>query len=217
MGEGGAVLTDSLKLNRIINSFRDWGRDCFCPPGVSNTCGMRFKQQQGDLPYGYDHKYTYSHIGYNMKVLDLQPAIGLAQLKKLPHFIKKRRANFKKLQQGLQKYKKYLILPKATRNSNPAWFAFPITVKKTAAFSRQELVSFLEKNKIMTRMIFAGNITKQPAYQGIDYRIVGNLKNTDLVMNNSFFIGVYPGINQEQIKYILSIFEKFFNKLSKGN
>jgi len=210
MGEGGAVLVNSLKLARIVNSFRDWGRDCYCGPGESNSCGLRFKQQLGKLPFGYDHKYTYSHIGYNLKVLDLQPAIGLAQLKKLPLFIKIRRNNFKKLYDGLKKYQDQLILPRATENSNPSWFAFPITVKSSASFTRVNIIEHLEKHKIMTRMIFAGNILRQPAYQNIPHRVVGDLVNTDLVMNNSFFIGVYPGINQNKIDYILKTFDKFF-------
>ncbi|SDC07882.1 CDP-6-deoxy-D-xylo-4-hexulose-3-dehydrase [Candidatus Frackibacter sp. WG11] len=213
MGEGGAVLVDSTKLERIVRSFRDWGRDCYCEPGQDNTCGYRFERQMGTLPYGYDHKYIYSHIGYNLKVLDLQPAIGIEQLKKLPSFIKKRKENFKKLKDGLKDYEDYLILPEATKNSDPSWFGFPITVRKDSGINRADLVNHLEENKIMTRMLFAGNITRQPAYQNVKYRVVGNLENTDYIMNNTFFIGVYPGIDQEKRDYILQVFADYFSKL----
>jgi CDP-6-deoxy-D-xylo-4-hexulose-3-dehydrase len=212
MGEGGAVLVDSTRLERIVRSFRDWGRDCYCGPGQDNTCGSRFERQMGDLPYGYDHKYIYSHVGYNLKVLDLQPAIGVEQLKKLPSFVKQRKQNFQKLKEGLKDYEEYLILPEATKNSDPSWFAFPLTVREESGIKREDLVNYLEENKIMTRMLFAGNITRQPAYQDVEYRIVGDLENTDYIMNNTFFIGVYPGIDQEKIDYILQVFEEFFNK-----
>ncbi|SKA08855.1 lipopolysaccharide biosynthesis protein RfbH [Selenihalanaerobacter shriftii] len=213
MGEGGTVLVDSTKLERIVRSFRDWGRDCYCGPGQDNTCGYRFERQMGTLPYGYDHKYIYSHIGYNLKVLDLQPAIGVEQLKKLPSFIKKRKENFKKLKNGLKDYENYLILPKATEKSDPSWFGFPITVKKDSGVDRADLVNHLEDNKIMTRMLFAGNITRQPAYQNVKYRVVGDLENTDYIMNNTFFIGVYPGIDQDKRDYILQVFADYFSKL----
>jgi len=211
MGEGGALVTNDLTLKRIIMSFRDWGRDCFCEPGMDNTCLKRFSWKLGDLPYGYDHKYIYSHIGYNLKVTDMQAAIGVEQLKKLPEFINKRRENFSSLYNGLKKFKEYLILPEANENSEPCWFGFPILIKNEAPFSRTDIVKFLESNKIATRMLFGGNLIKQPAYEGVNYRIANNLNNTDIIMNNLFWIGVYPGIDENMIKYILSIFEKFLN------
>jgi CDP-6-deoxy-D-xylo-4-hexulose-3-dehydrase len=213
MGEGGAVLTNSLKLERIIRSFRDWGRDCYCKPGMSNTCGMRFNQQFGTLPFGYDHKYVYSHIGYNLKITDMQAAVGVAQLEKLEWFIEKRKYNFKRLKEGLEEFENDLILPKATENSDPSWFGFPITIKEDSKIKRYDLVNYLEKNKIMTRMLFGGNLTRQPAYEDVEYRIVGDLKNTDLVMNNTFFIGVYPGITDEMIDYMLQVFKSFFSEM----
>ncbi len=212
MGEGGAVLTNDIELQNIVRSFRDWGRDCHCEPGTDDTCKMRFKRQMGALPYGYDHKYTYSHIGYNLKVLDLQPAIGLEQLKKLPKFIEARNNNFNILQMALKKYNNALIIPEATKNSTPSWFGFPLTVREDADFTRSEIVAFLEKNKIMTRMLFGGNLLRQPAYEHIEKRVIGELKNTDIIMNNTFFIGVYPGIDKEKRNYIISIFDKFFSK-----
>jgi len=210
MGEGGAVLTNNLKLKRVIASFRDWGRDCWCEPGHDNTCGKRFGWKLGKLPFGYDHKYIYSHIGYNLKITDLQAAIGVAQLKKLPLFIKARRKNFASLYELFKKYEKYFILPQAEKNSQPCWFGFPILVKETAPFARAKIVNYLEENKIATRMLFGGNLTKQPAYQNTKYRIYGDLKNTDLVMNNLFWIGVYPGIKEKQLKYIVKAVNKFF-------
>ncbi|HBM16434.1 MAG TPA: lipopolysaccharide biosynthesis protein RfbH [Lentisphaeria bacterium] len=218
MGEGGAVLTSDMELARIATSFRDWGRDCYCGPGSDNTCGRRFAQQFGTLPKGYDHKYVYSHIGYNLKVTDMQAAVGLAQLEKLPGFIEKRKDNFNKMTGGLKKYEHFLMTPKPTSNSDPSWFGLLLTIKENNKFTKQDLVLFLESNKVMTRQLFAGNITRQPAYQGIECRIVGDLKNTDYIMNNSLFIGVYPGINDEKIKYILSVFDNFFNsKLNTQN
>ena len=210
MGEGGAVLTNSSKLMKIATSFRDWGRDCYCAPGADNTCGRRFSMQFGELPYGYDHKYVYSHVGYNLKVTDMQASIGMAQLEKLPHFIERRKENFKKIYDKLSKYIHSLLLPKATVNSDPSWFGFPITLKEDVGFSREELTNYLESNGLMTRLLFAGNITKQPAYLDIQSRIIGELKNTDYIMNNTFFIGVYPGIEDEQIKYIDTLFINFF-------
>ncbi len=214
MGEGGAVVSNDTLLKRIILSFRDWGRDCWCEPGQDNTCGKRFSWQLGKLPFGYDHKYIYSHIGYNLKVTDMQAAIGVAQLKKLPVFIDKRKKNFRMLYNELKKYEKYFILPQATRNSDPSWFGFPILVKENAPFTRAEVINYLEENRIATRMLFGGNLTKQPAYQSIKYRIYGSLKNTDLVMNNLFWIGVYPGLDEIKIKYILKKFDKFVNRIS---
>lgn len=209
MGEGGAVLTNDSLLRRIIISFRDWGRDCWCEPGHDNTCGKRFSWQLGGLPYGYDHKYIYSHIGYNLRVTDMQAAIGVAQLEKLPKFIEARKKNFSHLYNHLKKYKKYFILPQRTENSDPSWFGFPVLVKEDAPFTRADIVNYLEKNKIATRMLFGGNLTKQPAYENTKYRIFGDLKNSDLAMNNLFWIGVYPGIGSEQMSFILEKIAEF--------
>jgi CDP-6-deoxy-D-xylo-4-hexulose-3-dehydrase len=213
MGEGGSVLTSNPLLKRIATSMRDWGRDCYCDPGCDNTCGRRFKGQHGDLPQGYDHKYVYSHIGYNLKVTDMQAAVGVAQLKKLPLFVEMRKANFKKLYAGLKQYEEYLILPEATPFSDPSWFGFPFNVRENGKFTRTNLAEFLEDNKILTRQLFAGNLTKQPAYKDVDYRISGELTNTDYIMRNTIFIGVYPGIDEVRMSYILSVFDKFFNNL----
>lgn len=211
MGEGGAVLTDNYNLKKIILSFRDWGRDCWCDTGQDNSCHKRFSWQLGQLPYGYDHKYTYSHIGYNLKVTDMQAAIGVAQLKKLPGFIEKRKENFQALFDGLRAYEKYLLLPSATRNSDPCWFGFPIMIRENVPFTRKDLVDYLENNKIATRMLFGGNLLKQPAYSEIKYRVVCGLDNTDRVMNNLFWIGVYPGLTKEMIDYILLKFRSFMD------
>lgn len=210
MGEGGAVLTNDPLLRKIIASFREWGKDCWCEPGHDNTCKKRFSMQFGGLPVGYDHKYIYSHIGYNLKATDMQAAIGVAQLKKLPSFIKARKDNFNYIYNFLEQYNKYFILPQTIKNSQPSWFGFPILVKENALFTRDDIVDYLEKNKIATRMLFGGNLLKQPAYQNIKYRLAGDLKNTDIVMNNLFWIGVYPGITKEKLDYIGKIFNKFF-------
>ncbi|MGC8483841.1 MAG: lipopolysaccharide biosynthesis protein RfbH [Thermodesulfobium sp.] len=209
MGEGGAVNTDNLILERIARSFRDWGRDCYCKPGASNTCGMRFTQKFGNLPLGYDHKYVYSHIGYNLKVTDLQAAVGVAQLRKLESFTERRRYNFNYLLSRLREFDDKIEMPRKLHKSNPSWFAFPLTVREDANFKKNELINFLERKKIMTRPIFAGNLTKQPAYLDVDKRIGSELKVTDKVMNNSFFIGVYPGINDDMLEYIGDTFEDF--------
>ena len=216
MGEGGAVLTDDPTLKKIILSFRDWGRDCWCEPGKDNTCGLRFDKQFGQLPSGYDHKYVYSHIGYNLKLTDMQAAIGVEQLKKLPQFIKSRKSNFLFLKNELIKYEKYFILPEATENSEPSWFGFPILVKDNSTFNRDEIVRYLNENKIATRMLFGGNLLKQPAYKNIKYKVFGSLENTDLVMNNLFWIGVYPGLTDEMLKYMVNIIEEFIEKNSSG-
>jgi CDP-6-deoxy-D-xylo-4-hexulose-3-dehydrase len=213
MGEGGAVCTDEPLLKKIIASFRDWGRDCWCDPGCDNSCSKRFDWKLGDLPHGYDHKYIYSHIGYNLKVTDMQAAIGVEQLKKLPGFIQRRKENFDLLNQGLKKYENYLILPHATQYSDPSWFGFPIIVRSDAPFSRDDLVHYLEEHRIATRMLFGGNLLKQPAYSDMKYRLVGSLENTDIVMNNLFWIGVYPGISQDKIDYIISTFNIFFERI----
>lgn len=215
MGEGGAVLTNDPKLAKIAKSFRDWGRDCHCNPGQNNACGMRFKKQYGNLPFGYDHKYVYSNIGYNLKVTDMQAAVGLAQLEKLPMFIEKRKVNFDRINERLKKYEEYFVIPKATEKSVPSWFGYPLTVKENDKFTRNELTQHLEDNNIMTRLLFAGNITKQPAYLDIECRIIGDLENTDTIMNNTFFIGVYPEIDTPQVDYIEQVFADFFNKIDK--
>lgn len=212
MGEGGCVLTNKPLIKTLVESFRDWGRDCWCAPGEENTCGKRFDWQLGGLPHGYDHKYTYSHIGYNMKVTDMQAAVGVAQLKKLPGFIEKRKENFQRLYNGLKEFEHFIVLPKAEPNSDPSWFGFLITVRPEAAFSRNELSEYLEKNKIATRALFAGNLLLQPAFQDIEHRVVGDLKNTDTIMNQTFWIGVYPGITEEMIAYILDVFRTFFSR-----
>ena len=215
MGEGGAVLTNDSLLNKIIASFRDWGRDCWCEPGHDNTCGKRFGWQLGKLPFGYDHKYIYSHIGYNLKVTDMQAAIGVEQLKKVPGFIEKRKENFRMLYDELRKYEKYFVLPVATENSEPSWFGFPILVREDAPFTRAEIVNYLEENKIATRMLFGGNLTKQPAYENIKYKIIGSLENTDLVMNNLFWIGVYPGLTGEMVKYMIVKIVEFIESINE--
>ncbi len=209
MGEGGAVVSHSEELARIAKSFRDWGRDCYCGPGEDNTCGVRFTQQFGRLPVGYDHKFVYSHLGYNLKVSDMQAAVGVEQLKKLTQFVDKRKENFKLFYDGLKKFEDKLILPKATENSDPSWFGFLVSTRKDAGVSRNELVQFLNRNRIHTRNLFAGNITRQPAFEGVDMRIVGDLTNTDYIMNNTFFMGLYPGNGKEEIDYVISKFEEF--------
>lgn len=210
MGEGGGVMTNNFLLNKIATSIRDWGRDCYCDPGADNTCGRRFQMQFGKLPFGYDHKYVYSHIGYNLKVTDMQAAIGVAQLKKLDYIIQARKDNFKKLWKGLEKFQEYLLLPVATENSDPSWFGFPITVKENDKFTKNEIVEYLENANILTRQLFAGNMTKQPAFLNIECRIIGDLANTDYIMNNTFFIGVYPKIGDVEMEYIIKTFEEFF-------
>lgn len=216
MGEGGCVLTRHAQLKKLVESFRDWGRDCWCAPGVANTCGKRFGWQLGSLPFGYDHKYTYSHIGYNLKLTDMQAAVGVAQLKKLPDFIDMRRRNFQRLHEGLKPFEEFLILPQATPNSDPSWFGFLITVRPEAPFSRDNLIQYLEKHRVATRLLFSGNITRQPAYQSVDYRVVGDLTNSDLIMNQTFWIGVYPKLTPQMIDYTLDLFADFFRRYSPG-
>lgn len=205
MGEGGAVLTDKPRLKKLVESFRDWGRDCWCDPGKDNTCGKRFDWQLGELPHGYDHKFTYSHIGYNLKATDMQAAVGVAQLKKLPGFIEKRRANFNYLKEKLGQLQDFLVLPEATPNSEPSWFGFPIYVRPEASFTRDEAVRWLNVHKIGTRLLFGGNIVRQPAYRGQNYRIVGDLKCSDEVMRHVFWIGVYPGLTEPMLDYMCEI------------
>jgi len=210
LGEGGCVLTNDDNLARIARSFRDWGRDCYCGPGENNTCGKRFTQQFGSLPYGYDHKYIYSEVGYNLKVTDMQAAVGVAQLDKLEGFTQKRKENFNKLYEGLKLFEDRIVLPQATSNSDPSWFCFLITVRENAGFSRNDFTGFLEMNAIETRNLFAGNLICQPAFQDKPMRTINDLRNTDYIMNNAFFVGVYPGIDDEQIEYMLDTFIKFF-------
>lgn len=209
MGEGGAVFTNNRNLKRIAESFRDWGRDCFCEPGKNDTCGKRFGWQLGDLPKGYDHKYTYSHVGYNLKITDMQAAIGIPQLQKLPDFIKIRQTNFSYLLEGLSPLEEYFILPKPTNHSEPSWFGFPITIKDPSIFSRERLVGFLASKLIDTRPLFAGNITKQPYFKKLNYKTSNDLSNTDKIMNDSFWIGVYPGITLEMLDYVIKSFKEF--------
>ena len=210
MGEGGAVFTNNSKLKMIIESFRDWGRDCYCPGGKDNTCGKRFCWQLGDLPEGYDHKYTYSHLGYNLKITDMQAACGLAQLNKLDSFIQARKNNFKYLCDRLKSCEDYLILPEATKDSDPSWFGFLITIKSEANVRRVDLLEYLDQNKIGTRLLFAGNLTRQQYMKGRKYRISGELTNTDIVMNDSFWIGVYPGLTEEMLDFTIEKIEQFF-------
>jgi CDP-6-deoxy-D-xylo-4-hexulose-3-dehydrase len=203
MGEGGAVFTNNLELKQIAESFRDWGRDCYCPPGKDNTCGKRFCWKLGNLPEGYDHKYTYSHLGYNLKITDMQAACGLAQLSKVKSFIQKRKDNFNYLKNGLKSCEEFLILPEPTNKSDPSWFGFPITLKANSPVSRVDLLTYLDQEKIGTRLLFAGNLTRQPYMIGRNYRISGNLKNTDIVMTNTFWIGVQPAIGEPELEYVI--------------
>ena len=217
MGEGGAVYTDSLKLKRIIESLRDWGRDCWCNPGSDNTCKKRFSRKFGELPFGYDHKYVYSHFGYNLKVTDMQAAVGCAQLEKLPHFIKARRNNWKMLLRGLNDLGDQFVLPKEANGSIPSWFGFMLTIKDDAGFSRKAIIDHLERNGIQTRMLFAGNIIKHPCFDQMrkakkGYRIVGSLKNTDLITRSSFWIGVYPGMKDGMIEYMIKTIRDFLKR-----
>ncbi len=209
MGEGGAVVTNSPLLKTLVESFRDWGRDCWCEPGKDNTCGKRFDWQFGGLPYGYDHKYTYSHIGYNLKMTDMQAAIGLSQLEKLPAFIAARRKNFQHLYEGLKPFEDILLLPESTPDAEPSWFGFPIGVREDASFRRDDLIRELESRHIGTRLLFGGNLTRQPAYQNVEFRVIGDLKNTDFVMNNVFWIGLYPGLTEEMLNYAIDTIKAF--------
>jgi CDP-6-deoxy-D-xylo-4-hexulose-3-dehydrase len=209
MGEGGAVFTNNLELKRIAESFRDWGRDCYCPPGKDNTCNKRFCWKLGNLPEGYDHKYTYSHLGYNLKITDMQAACGLAQLEKATEFIKTRKRNFSFLKDRLKSCEEYLQLPEATEHSDPSWFGFPITLKENAPVSRLDLTTYLDQNKIGTRLLFAGNLTCQPYMINANYRISGTLHNTDIVMNNTFWIGVQPSLTEEMLDYVACNIEAF--------
>jgi CDP-6-deoxy-D-xylo-4-hexulose-3-dehydrase len=211
MGEGGAVFSNDNQLKVLVESFRDWGRDCWCDPGKDNTCGKRFQWQLGDLPFGYDHKYVYSHIGYNLKITDFQAAVGLAQLDRLPGFIAQRRANFAALLERLKPFEEFLILPEATPNSEPSWFGFPITLRPGAPFSRLELLTSYDTSKIGSRLLFSGNLTRQPAYKDVAYRIHGALTNTDIIMNQTFWLGIYPGITVEMMDFVAERTQAFIH------
>jgi CDP-6-deoxy-D-xylo-4-hexulose-3-dehydrase len=210
MGEGGAVFTNDAELKMIAESFRDWGRDCYCAPGKDNTCGKRFCQCLGTLPMGYDHKYTYSHLGYNLKITDMQAACGLAQIDRAPGFIQARKDNFAYLKERLQSCADFLILPEATEHSDPSWFGFPMTLKPEANVSRVDLLTYLDEHKIGTRLLFAGNLTRQPYMAGRNYRVSGDLTNTDRVMNDTFWIGVFPGLTREMLDFAVDKLETFF-------
>ena len=211
-GEGGAVLTNRPQLKLLVESFRDWGRDCWCEPGEDDTCGTRFDWQLGSLPRGYDHKYIFSHVGYNLKLTDMQAAVGLAQLAKLDSFTVARRRNWQLLRDGLAPFEDDLLLPVATPDSEPSWFGFVVTVRPEAPFTRDELVRHLERRKIATRLLFGGNLTRQPAYEEIDYRAVGDLPNSDVAMSCSLWVGCYPGLSEQMIEYVLDEFARFFRK-----
>jgi CDP-4-dehydro-6-deoxyglucose reductase, E1 len=212
MGEGGAVMTNGPKLKTLVESFRDWGRDCWCEPGKDNTCGKRFDWELGELPCGFDHKYIYSHIGYNLKATDMQAAVGVSQLKKLPGFVEARRSNFRFLHEALSDLTEYLILPEATPNSDPSWFGFPISIREGMPFSREDLVRHLNSQQIGTRLLFGGNLLRQPAYQDIAHRKIGDLKNTDFVMRQLFWVGVYPGLTHEMLAFVAGQIRSFIKK-----
>lgn len=216
MGEGGAVIVNNDSLSKIVQSFRDWGRDCWCKPGLSNTCGKRFSWQLGDLPLGYDHKYIFSNIGYNLKPTELQAAIGVEQIKKLLHFEKKRKENFRILYNLFLNYENYFILPQSLPDADVSWFSFPLTIKNRSIFSRLDFTHFLEKNKIQTRTAFSGNIIKQPAYKNIKYRIANKLTNSDKILEDTFFLGIYPGISTEMMEYMCQKVREFMNDILKN-
>jgi len=209
MGEGGAVLVNNASLKKITESFRDWGRDCWCAPGKDNTCGQRYCQKLGELPEGYDHKYTYSHIGFNLKVSDMQAAVGLSQLTKADHFVARRKENHAMLLGMFKEFEEHFILPVATENSDPSWFGFMLTIRENSPINRNKFVEYLENNKIGTRLFFGGNLLRQPAYSNLKYRKIGDLENSDFVMNNSFWLGVWPGLEKEHYDYIIDVVRKY--------
>ncbi len=208
MGEGGCVLTDDPALARLVKSFRDWGRDCWCEPGSDDTCGRRFDQQFGKLPQGYDHKYTFSHIGYNLKATDMQAAVGVSQLKKLPGFIEQRKKNYAALRAGMEDLEEFFILPEATPGADPSWFGFPLAVRPEAPFTRDRIVQYLETNRVATRLLFGGNLLRQPAYLDTECRVIGDLANSDFVTGNVFWIGVYPGLGGDKTGYMLDVLHR---------
>ena len=210
MGEGGAVFTNDPQLKRLIESFRDWGRDCYCEPGKDNTCGKRFGWQLGDLPFGYDHKYTYTHLGFNLKITDMQAACALAQMDQLPSFVEARKRNFSFLRDRLKTVEEFLVLPEPTPNSDPSWFGFPVTVREDAGINRVDLLSYLDQNKIGTRLLFAGNLIRQPYFKGRHYRAAGELSTTDVVMNDTFWLGIYPALSEDMLDYVGQRLETFF-------
>jgi CDP-6-deoxy-D-xylo-4-hexulose-3-dehydrase len=215
MGEGGAVLVNNPKLKKIVESYKDWGRDCWCAPGKDNTCGKRFEWEMGELPCGYDHKYIYSHLGFNLKATDMQAALGVSQLKKADYFVQRRRENYQALYKRLKPFEDHFILHEATPGTDPSWFGFILTIRKSSPLDRAKLTQYLENNKIGTRLFFGCNITKQPAYNNVDFRIHGNLDNTNFIMNNSFWLGVWPGLMDEHYDYITKTIEIFIKLNSK--
>jgi len=213
MGEGGAVFTKSRRLYKLVESFRDWGRDCFCAPAVDNSCGKRFDWQLGSLPKGYDHKYIYSHLGYNLKISDMQAACGLAQMDRLEGFVEQRRENFKYLMAGLKDCDKFVVLPEATENSSPSWFGFPITIRPESSVQRVDLLKFLDSFKIGTRLLFSGNLIRQPYFKDIEYRVHGELTNTDIIMNHTFWVGVYPGLTKAHLDFMIEKINAYFDQI----
>lgn len=213
MGEGGAVFTNNMKLKRIAKSIRDWGRDCYCQPGVDNTCGKRFCWKLGGLPFGYDHKYTYSHLGYNLKITDMQAACGLAQLSRIKNFIKKRKENFKYLNENLKSLEEYFILPQSLPNAEPSWFGFPLTIRNNSKLLRKDLINFLDKKKIGTRLLFSGNITKQPYIKNKKFRIYGDLNNTNKIMNDTFWVGLHPSLTKIHLNHTIDSINAFIKTI----
>ena len=216
-GEGGAVFANAPALKPLIESFREWGRDCWCEPGEDDTCGKRFDWQMGELPHGYDHKYIYDHIGYNLKMTDMQAAVGVAQIAKLDRFTEVRKRNWKILNEGLKRLSEFFLLPVATAHSDPSWFGFPISVRENAPFERRQFIGFLEERKIATRLLFGGNLARQPAYLDVPSRVVGDLSNSDFIMNNTLWLGVYPGLTEEMLSYVVDSIHEFVSSIANKN